>query len=189
MVGDEELPYTEETEELPTDEGSSSQLASSSSSQLPSSKSQSSSDSQDEDLHRSHKRREELSATLATHKTKRMKKSAPADSRLISLAEKELELKKTMMEQFETMNQDHKDTINVLTTNLKSLTETMTNTFALLQQTMLQRANSPHQYHQYGPSPLTPPPLTPPHPLSSGSTSTQKTRSKSTNNSSTSRDH
>ena len=115
MVGDEELPYTEETEELPTDEGSSSQLASSSSSQLPSSNSQSSSDSQDEDLHRSRKRREELSAPLATYKTKRMKKSAPADSRLISLAEKELELKKTMMEQFETMNQDHKMHVHTCT--------------------------------------------------------------------------
>ena len=141
---EEMLSDENEDEESQSDKGdSSSQFGDRSSSS-------SSHPSEDEDIQRGRKRREELSATLSAYKLKKMKKGAPTDSRMINLAEKELSLKKSMMEQFEIMNRDHKETMNMLTTNLKSLSDTMTSTFALLQQSMLR----PPHLDQYPPVPL-----------------------------------
>ena len=62
---------------------------------------------------------------------------------MIHFAERELELKENMMERFDTMNKDHRETMNLLTANVKTLSDTMVKAFSLLQQS-LQRPEANH---------------------------------------------
>ena len=69
----------------------------------------------------------------------------------MQLAEKELELKQQMAERLDSMSKDHKETMAVLTQNLKAVSDTMTNAIALLQQSLMQRPSPtmPLYYNQY----------------------------------------
>ena len=71
----------------------------------------------------SRKRKEKLDETLATYKHKRMKKQMPADVQIVQIAEKELELKEQMVGRLEAMEKDHRETMLVLTNNLKTLSD------------------------------------------------------------------
>ena len=114
---------------------SSSNSDSSSEQQSPDNDSQSSSGRQtgDESIHElstitKRKRRGEQ------YKDEKLKKRVGADAQLVHLAEKEIQLKEKMIERMDTMSKDHIETITVLTNNLKTLSDTMANAFALLQQ-------------------------------------------------------
>ena len=84
-------------------------------------------------------------ADVQDYKQRKLKKKVPADTKIVFFAEKEVKLKENMMKQMEEMVKDHMETMACLTNNLKSLTETMANTFALLQQSM---------HHSMHPGPL-----------------------------------
>ena len=73
-----------------------------------------------------------------------MKKKMDADTRMIQLAERELEIEEKMMEWLESMSKDHRDTMSLLTTNLKMLSDTVTNAFSTLQQSLQQRPGPSH---------------------------------------------
>ena len=90
------------------------------------------------------KQREQLNSTLSTYKQQKMKKKMGADTQMIQFAERELEIKEKMMERLESMSQDHRDTMNLLTTNLKMLSDTVTNAFSMLQQSLQQRLGPSH---------------------------------------------
>ena len=70
-----------------------------------------------------------------------MKKRVPGDVQLLQLAEKELELKQQMAERLDSISKDHKETMTVLTQNLKAVSETMSSAVALLQQSLMQRSS------------------------------------------------
>ena len=89
------------------------------------------------------KRREQLSETLNSYKQQKLKKKLPADSQLVYFAEKELEVKQSMMDKLDKMSSDHKETMNVLTTNLKTLGDTISNAFSLLQQSLQPHPSGP----------------------------------------------
>ena len=89
-----------------------------------------------------------------------MKKRVSGDAQMLQLAEKELELKHQMAERLDSMSKDHKETMAVLTQNLKAVSDTMTNAIALLQQSLMLRP-MPLYYNQYPyPSPQSPGPST-----------------------------
>ena len=75
-----------------------------------------------------------LDDTLSTYKHKRVKKRVPGNVQLLQLAEKELEMKQQMVERLDSISKDHKETITVLTQNLKAVSDTMSSAVALLQQ-------------------------------------------------------
>ena len=128
------------------------------------------------------KRRQALDESLSTYKHKRMKKRVPGDVQLLQLAEKELELKQQMAERLDSISKDHKETMTVLTQNLKAVSDTMSSAVALLQQSLMQRSSPsiPLYYNQYG----YPPPPSPNLPGSSpnlpGSSSYHRTPPPST---------
>lgn len=81
-----------------------------------------------------------------------MKKKMPADTQLVHFAEEELLTKKQMMKRFESVSKDHKDTMNQLTSNLKTLSDSVTNAFSVLQQMFLHPGPGPiQQPFQYQP--------------------------------------
>lgn len=106
------------------------------------------------------KRREQFSETLAGYKQKRLKKKLPADAQMLHFAEKELELKERMFRQLESTSQEQTKTMNMVTTQVKELTNAMTGTLMLLQQTYQRPPTPQFPYHQYG-SPY----LSPSHPM------------------------
>lgn len=106
------------------------------------------------------KRREQFSETLAGYKQKRLKKKLPADAQMLHFAEKELQLKEQMFRQLESTSQEQMKTMNMVTTQLKELTNAMTGTLMLLQQTHQRPPTPQFPYHQYG-SPY----LAPLHPM------------------------
>lgn len=106
------------------------------------------------------------------YKDDKLKKKLTADSQLLHFAEKEVQLKEKMIERIDTMSKDHRETIAVLTNNLKTLSDTMANAFALLQQSnsfgppshpMSSFHGSPgfSQYSQYNQYPQPMPPTSP----------------------------
>lgn len=111
------------------------------------------------------KRRQALDETLSTYRHKRLKKRVHGDLQLLHLAEKELELKQQMAERLDSISKDHKETMTVLTQNLKAVSDTMSSAVALLQQSLMQRPSPsmPLYYNQYG----YPPPPSPNLPGSS----------------------
>ena len=111
------------------------------------------------------KRREKFDTMLASHKQKKMKQKVSADSQILCFAEKELQLKERMMDRLDMMSKDHRDTMSALTNNLKSLSDTMTSAFTLLQQSLV-HPNQPPQYYSPYVNPYAPPP---PSPLSGSS--------------------
>ena len=90
----------------------------------------------------------------------------PADAQVLYLAEKDRKLKQPMADRLEAKSKVHSDTMSVLTTNLKTLSDTLSSAFSLLQQTLEQRSNPSHMpspyYNQYpnlyAPSPSSPMP-------------------------------
>ena len=106
------------------------------------------------------KLREKFDSMLVSHKQKKMKQKVSADSQLLCFAEKELELKERMIDRLDMMSKDHRDTMSALTNNLKSLSDTMTSAFTLLQQSLV-HPNQPSQYYSPYVNPYAlPPPLT-----------------------------
>ena len=104
------------------------------------------------------KRRQQFSDTLAGYKQEKMKKKLAADTQMVHFAEKELELKERMFCHLESTSQEQAKAMNVVTTQLKELTNAMTGTLMLLQQSFNQTPSTPqYPYHQYG-SPYLPPP-------------------------------
>ena len=91
------------------------------------------------------KRRTQLNSTLDSYKQQKLKKKMPADTQLVHFAEEELLIKKQMMERFESVSKDHKDTMNQLTSNLKTLSDSVTNAFSVLQQILLHPRPGPIQ--------------------------------------------
>ena len=73
-------------------------------------------------------------------------------------AEQELELKKRMMERLEASDKEHREVMNSLTANLKTLSDTMSNAFSLLQQSMPIPSHYSHHYGHYPMAHSTPPP-------------------------------
>ena len=99
------------------------------------------------------KRRTQLNSTLDSYKQQKLKKKMPADTQLVHFAEEELLIKKQMMERFESVSKDHKDTMNQLTSNLKTLSDSVTNAFSVLQQILLHPRPGPiQQPFQYQPA-------------------------------------
>ena len=93
------------------------------------------------------KRCEKFENMLHTHKQKKLMKNAPTESQIIKLAEKEIALKEQMMKQLEVMNQEQTNTMNMLATNMKTLTDTMMSAFSMLQHSL--QLPSPSNFH-YG---------------------------------------
>ena len=71
---------------------------------------------------------------MSTYKHKRVKKRVPGNVHLLQLAEKELEMKQQMVERLDSISKDHKETMTVLTQNLKAVSDTISSAVALLQQ-------------------------------------------------------
>lgn len=104
------------------------------------------------------KRRQQFSDTLAGYKQEKMKKKLAADAQMVHFAEKELDLKERMFQHLESTSQEQAKTMNIVTTQLKELTNAMTGTLMLLQQSINQTPPTPqYPYHQYGSSYLPPP--------------------------------
>ena len=121
-------------------------------------------------------------SVLNSYKQQKLKKKVSADSQILHFAEREIELKERMMERMDTMDKDHRETMNCLISNLKTLTDTMASAFSLLQQSLQRPGPSPYlpysglgpasgsgyNYHHftYSQSPLPnhprPPPTSPP---------------------------
>ena len=78
------------------------------------------------------KRRQQFSDTLAGYKQEKMKKKLAADTQMVHFAEKELELKERMFRHLESTSQEQAKAMNVVTTQLKELTNAMTGTLMLL---------------------------------------------------------
>ena len=114
--------------------------------------------SENEAVQIGHKRREQFGATLAGYKHEKMKKKLAADAQMVHFAEKELELKERMFKQLENTSQEQAKTMNIVTSQLKELTNAMTGTFMLLQQSFQRPPTPQYPYHQYG-SPYPPPPM------------------------------
>lgn len=77
------------------------------------------------------KRRQQFSDTLASYKQEKMKKKLAADTQMVHFAE-ELELKEWMFRHLESTSQEQAKAMNVVTTQLKELTNAMTGTLMLL---------------------------------------------------------
>ena len=107
----------------------------------------------------SHKRREKLDETLATYKHKKVKKRMPANVQMLQLAEKELELKQQMAERVDAMSKDHKESMVVVTDNLKAC-DTKSSAISLLHQLLMQQRSSPSMppYHNMYTNMYVPPP-------------------------------
>ena len=86
--------------------------------------------------------REQLNSTLSMQQ--KMKNKMGADTQMIQFAERKLEIKEKMMERLESMSKDHRDTMNLLATNLKMLSDMVINAFSTLQQSLLQRPGPSH---------------------------------------------
>ena len=78
------------------------------------------------------KRREQLSNTLGSYQQQKLKKKVPADSQMMRIAKRELEMKEKMMDQFDKVTSEHRDTIKKAS-NLETLSDTISNAFSMLQ--------------------------------------------------------
>jgi len=98
------------------------------------------------------------SSEFSEYRQQKLKKKVSADKQLMHFAEQELELKKKLAERFETVDKEHSETMKLLTSNLKSLSDTMASAFALQQQSLQQPFHNPYSHH-YGhyAAPPTPP--------------------------------
>ena len=92
------------------------------------------------------------------YKQQKLKKKISADKQLMHFAEQELELQKRMMERLETSDKEHREMMNSLTANLKTLSDTMSTAFSLLQQSMPIPGHYGHHYGHYPVTHGTPPP-------------------------------
>ena len=81
---------------------------------------------------------------------------------MVHFAEKELDIKQKMMDKLDKMSKDHRDTMKQLTSNLKTLSDSVTNAFSLLQQSLLQRPSPSHLHSFSDPYNYAPPPKQPP---------------------------
>ena len=100
------------------------------------------------------KRREQLSNTLGSYRQQKLKKKVPADSQMMRIAERELEMKEKMMDQFDKVTSEHKDTMKKLASNLETLSDTISNAFSMLQQSLMPGPGPSHlpRYPTHGPS-------------------------------------
>ena len=88
-----------------------------------------------------------------------MKKRKPADAHMLQLPEKELELKQQMAERLHTMSKDHKETMMVVTDNLKALSDALSSAIPVTTSVInAAKVSMPPNYKMYTNMYATPPP-------------------------------
>lgn len=94
-------------------------------------------------------RRELLSAQLKGHKSERLKRKLPPESQLLSISQEEFHIKKQMLERMDTTDKAYSSSMERLASNLKKLTGSISDGFALLQRMMCQRLNNMNMNPQF----------------------------------------
>lgn len=83
-------------------------------------------------------RRDRLNATLSSYRQERLKRKLSNEGQLITLAQEDLKLRRQTFERMEAANREFSENIGRLTSNIEKLTNSLTDVFLLMRESMTQ---------------------------------------------------